>query len=101
MPPATAFLKARAQAVKTTLSTLPAKDKAEKRVTRQMADEFNSLVEEIGRAYPDAAQHLPKRITSTGPMIARQMGHTDATYADLEIMAETVLQILGVIESHS
>ncbi len=96
MPSKVDFLKAKVEAVKNVLEKTTPKER-ENRVTLHLAEEFNSVLKEIGAAFPDAAPHLPKPIPCVG---FRRLGVSDVGYVDLMVFAEQVLRILSVVESH-
>lgn len=96
MPSKIDFLKAKVEAVKSVLETTSPKER-EKRVSVHLAEEFNSVLKEIALAFPDAVSHLPKPIPTQG---YRHLAQSEIAYVDLMIMAEQVLRILSVIESH-
>lgn len=96
MPSKVDFLKAKVEAVKNVLEKTTPKER-ENRVTLHLAEEFNSVLKEIGTAFPDAAPHLPKPIPCVG---FRRLGVSDVGYVDLMVFAEQVLRILSVVESH-
>jgi hypothetical protein len=96
MPSKAAFLKSRLEGMKSVLEKATPKEK-EQRVTTHMAKEFNTILTEIGSAYPDATSQLPKPILSTTKL--RFLGQSDVGYVDLQMMVEQVLRILSLVES--
>jgi uncharacterized protein YllA (UPF0747 family) len=96
MPTSIDFLKARVMSQINTLSSKPEREK-EKYIARQIAEEFNSIVEEIKKVSPDAAGHLPKPITWIGPA-ARNMQVADIRLLELEMLLNQVLAILEVVQ---
>src|SRR5947209_1281254 len=127
MPTQLDFLKAKMLAYKQTLAERTSREK-DGHVSIQIAQEFNAIVEEIKKASPDAAPHLPKPIAAhlakqfnevvkeigealpdVAPHLPKpipsstkftMMGLSDVGYVDLMIMAEQVLRVLSVVESH-
>lgn len=98
MPTAFDFIKAKMLAVKHTLEGKSGKDK-DGRISIQMAQQFNAVVEEIEKASPDAGPHLPKPIEWNSPFARLQ--NADASYLDLEIMVNQVLAVLDVLQEHN
>jgi hypothetical protein len=98
MPSKVAFLKARVEAFKSVLDRATPKER-EGRVSKHLADEFNTILKEIGEECPDAAPHLPKPVRTAMPMMAK-VGLSEIGYVDLLVMAEQVLRVLSVVESH-
>jgi 4-hydroxy-3-methylbut-2-enyl diphosphate reductase IspH len=97
MPSKVDFLRAKVQAVLSALEKASAKER-EGRVSTHVAKDFNEVVKQIGEGFPDASGHLPKPICSSTK--ERFQGLSDVRYVDLVIMAEQVMRILSVIESH-
>src|SRR5262249_43529842 len=97
MPSKVDFLKAKLQAVTSVLEKTSPKER-ENKVSTQLAEQFNEVVKEIGKALPETAPHLPKPIHSSTKFAL--VGQSDVGYVDLMIMAEQVLRVLSVVESH-
>jgi hypothetical protein len=89
------FLKAKVQACKHTLDGKSGKEN-DGRVSIQIAQQFNALVDEIKKESPDAAPHLPQHIAWTGPFA--RIEQADVTFLDLEIMVNQVLAVLDVLQ---
>jgi hypothetical protein len=62
----------------------------------QIADQFNPVVENVKKEYPDAAPHLPQPITWTG-IAAQDMQIADITFIDFEMLLNQVLAVLDVL----
>ena len=79
-------------------STIDKADVEQKKsnISIQIGDSFNELVTEIGEFYPDIKDALPKRISTSG--VYHRVRKSDINYLDLEILVETVLQLLNLIE---
>jgi hypothetical protein len=95
MPTQLDFLKAKVLAYKHTLDGKTSKEK-EKHVAIQIAEEFNSILEEIKKLSPDAAPHLPKPISWKG-IAAQDMQISDIRFLELEMLLNQVLAILDVV----
>lgn len=95
MPTSLDFYKATVLAFKHTLEGKSAKEK-EKHVSIQIADQFNSVVENVKKEYPDAAPHLPQPITSKG-IAAQDMQIADIRFIDFEMLLNQVLAVLDVL----
>ena len=95
MPTALDFHRA---SVITFKNTLDSKSSAEKqrRVSILLAKQFNEIVEDIKREYPDSARHLPPPITWTG-LGADDMQVADIRFLDFEMMINRVLAVLEVL----
>jgi hypothetical protein len=77
--------------------TLEGKSGAAKsgRVSIQLAQQFNAIVDEIKREFSETATHLPQPIRWTGPA-ARIAQQADVTFLDLEMLLNQVLAVLDV-----
>ena len=95
MPTTLDFLKAKVQALKHTLEGKSGKEK-DGRVSIQIAQQFNGILDEVKKESPDAAPHLPQHITWNSPFARLQQA--DVTFLDLEIMVNQVLAILDVLK---
>jgi hypothetical protein len=89
------FLKAKVQAYKHTLDAKSGKEK-EGRISIQIAQQFNGIVDEVKKESRNAAPHLPQHITWTGPFARIQQA--DVTFLDLETMVNQILAILDVLQ---
>jgi hypothetical protein len=98
MPTPLDFLRAKVQAYKHILDGKTAKEK-EKHVSTAVAEEFNGLLEEIKKAVPETAPHLPQPITSTS-FFARDLRVSDVKYLDLELLLSQVLAVLDVLREN-
>jgi hypothetical protein len=97
MPTSLDFHKATVLAFKSTLEGKSAKEK-EKHVAIQIAEQFNSIVENIKKEFPDATTHLPQPITWQG-IAARDMQIADIRFLDFEMLLNQVLAILDVLRA--
>lgn len=88
------LFKVRIKSFKSTLENASEKTK-KGRASITLTENFNSLIEEIGKAYPDIKPALPKKIKATGPFA--RVGASDANYVDLEVYAEQVIGILDLL----
>jgi hypothetical protein len=95
MPTSLDFHKATVLAFKHTLEGKSAKEK-EKHVSIQIAEQFNGVVENVKKEYPDAAIHLPQPITWKG-IGAQDMRIADIRFTDFEMLLNQVLAILDVL----
>jgi hypothetical protein len=95
MPTTFDFIKTKVLAVKYTLDGKSSKEK-EGRISIQIAQQFNGMVDEIKKESPDAAPHLPQHITVTSPFARIQQA--DVTFLDLEIMINQMLAVLDVLQ---
>jgi len=79
-------------------STIEKSSDSQKKVhiAKYMGDTFNTLLSEIETEYPELNSSLPPKIRSTGVYSRAQM--CDITYLDLEILTETTLSLLKLIE---
>lgn len=93
--PKVRLLKARARAFKTTLAQASSKEKQAKAGVG-LAENFNAIVKDIGEEYPDLKDSLPSRITSLSAL--RSLGQSDASYLDVEVLADQVLALLDIME---
>jgi hypothetical protein len=89
------FYKTTVLAFKHTLEGKSAKEK-EKHVSIQIADQFNSVVENVKKEYPDAAPHLPQSITWRG-IATQDMQIADIRFIDFEMLLNQVLAVLDVL----
>lgn len=96
MPTTLDFLKAKVLAVKHTLDSKSSKEKGGQ-ISIQTAQQFNAVIEEIKKASPEAAPHLPQPIQWGGHM-ARLASQANVTFLDLEIMVNQGLAILDVLQ---
>ncbi len=96
MPTSLDFHKATIMAFKNTLEGKSAKEK-EKHISIQIAAQFNSIVDNIKKEFPDAASHLPQPITWNG-IAAMDMQIADITFLDFEMLLNQMLGILEVIQ---
>jgi hypothetical protein len=87
------FLKAKVQAYKHTLDGKSSQEK-DGRVSIQIAQQFNAIVDEIKKELPGTASHLPQSIGWTSPFARLQQA--DVTFLDLEMMVNQVLAVLEV-----
>jgi hypothetical protein len=96
MPTTLDFVKAKVLAVKHTLDGKSSKEKGE-RISIQTAQQFNAVIDEIKKASPEAAPHLPQPI-HWGGHIARLASQAEVSFLDLEIMVNQVLAVLDVLQ---
>jgi hypothetical protein len=95
MPTQMDFLRAKVLAYKNTLDGRAASQKAG-RVSTLIAEQFNAIVEEIKKALPEAASHMPPTITS---ITVPGSGKSDVTFLDLEMMLNQVVSVLDVLRA--
>lgn len=86
---------AKLSSIKSTIEKADVEQKKDN-IAIQIGDSFNELVEEIALSYPDIKDALPKPITTSG--VYHRMRKSDINYLDLEMLVETVLQLLHLIE---
>ncbi len=96
MPTSLDFHKGTITAFKNTLDGKSAKEK-EKHISIQIAEQFNSIVDNIKKEFPDAAPHLPQPITMKG-IASRDMQIADIKFLDFEMLLNQVLGVLEVIQ---
>lgn len=97
MPPSThALLQARLRAFLTTLDKASEKVKAGP-VTRPLAENFNTILADVRKAYPEIADHLPQPINASQGIKA-QMGICDEHYVDLQILVNQTLEVLALAQ---
>ena len=95
MPTSINFHKATITAFKNTLEGKSPKEK-QKHISTQIAEQFNAIVDNIKKEFPDAASHLPQPITSKG-IASRDMQIADIKFLDFEMLLNQVLAVLEVI----
>lgn len=88
------FIRAKLDGIKTTLERVPASDKTG-HIGITIAKDFNTVLQEMGEIYPELASGLPSPIGITGPF--RQLGKAGASYTDLEILCEQVLNLVRLV----
>src|SRR5207249_3920083 len=94
MPTSLDFHKATIMAFKNTLDGKSPKEK-EKHISIQIAEQFNSIVDNIKKEHPDAASHVPQPITMKG-IASRDMQIADINFLDFEMLLNQVLAVLEV-----
>lgn len=67
-------------------------------ISQGVADDFNSLRNDIATAFPELASALPGRIESDN-LGARDFKIADATFLDLELKAEQLGKLLALAAS--
>ncbi len=97
MPISLDFHKATIMAFKNTLDGKSVKEK-DKHISIQIAGQFNSIVANIKKEFPDAASHLPQPITMKG-IPAQDMQIADIRFLDFEMLLNQVLGVLEVIQA--
>jgi hypothetical protein len=97
MPTSLDFHRATIRAFKNTLDGKASKEK-EKHISIQIAEQFNVIVDNIRKEFPDAASHLPQPITMKG-IASRDMQIADIKFLDFEVLLNQVLGILEVLEA--
>lgn len=95
MPSKLVLLKARVRSLKSTLQNASSKEKSNSAGTA-LAMNFNKIVEDTAKVYPDLKDSLPASITSDGPF--SHMGVSDVTYLDLEVFADQLIAMLDVMD---
>jgi hypothetical protein len=89
------ILKAKVQGVLDGLKNATPKQKGG-RVSLHGEQEINRVIKDIGDAYPELRDDLPKQIVTMSQ--AQYAGESDVTFTDLEIIAQTLLKILEIVE---
>jgi hypothetical protein len=89
------LIAAKLQGIIATLERTPASDK-NKLIALHLAQEFNETLKVISDEYPDLAELLPRHLSTRGPMI--DAGKAPASFLDLEIACEQVLNLLDLAE---
>jgi hypothetical protein len=92
------LLKTRVKSIKVTLERASTKEKGEL-AGKALAENFNSLIQEIETAYPELRSALPARITAHGPFA--HMGASDVSYLDLEVFVDQVLNLLELVHDRA
>jgi len=64
-------------------------------VSLEIAHDFNETLKSVSEQYPSIAGALPKPLSTRGPMT--QLGKASASYFDLEIVCEQLLNLLGLV----
>lgn len=98
MPKKIDFLKAKVNAILDVLGGVPSQ-RAEQKVAPALLEQFNGILEEIAKEFPQHAKELPQPLKTKNALFAAH-GMTDIKYLDLQMVASQVMNILGVIESH-
>ena len=98
MPTPLDFVRAKVLAYKNTLDGRSTKEK-EKQVAIPIAQEFNAFLEEIKKAFPEDASHLPQPITWEG-MAAHDFRMSDVRFLELEMLLNQVLAVLDVLRGN-
>jgi hypothetical protein len=91
------FLNARLEAFKRVLDGKSSAEK-DKNVADVIVNEFNSIVKDIAKEFPSAADHLPREVTSHSRMLIGT-GMSDIHYIDLEILVEQVRSIVSILKT--
>ena len=65
-------------------------------ISLSLSENFNNLLVEAGREFPELAEALPRHISSTGAFYSA--GKAEATYLDVEIYARQIANMLGVVD---
>lgn len=89
------LIEASIQGVMKTLERTPASEK-KNLVSLQIVIDFNETLKRISEQYPELIEALPKPLDTRGPMT--QLGKASASYLDLEIVCEQVLNLLGMVQ---
>jgi hypothetical protein len=84
-------------AYKTIIAQTPSKEK-EGQVSKQLADQFNTMLEGIATEWPELAPSLPTRIAARS-QLSRRMALTDFKFVELAIVVEQVLGLLNLYKS--
>ncbi len=96
MPKTVDFLKAKVGAYQKVLSQAASRDK-EGLVSITLAKQFNSLLDEVKKACPEAEPHIPRPITWESAF--SQLAVADVSFLDLEVLVEQVSSILAVVDA--
>ena len=89
------LLRARLTSLKTTLERASEKQKNGP-AGKALAENFNTILQEIETTFPDLKSSLPARVTSHGPFADK--GAADVSYLDLEVFAEQTLSLLQLVQ---
>lgn len=68
-------------------------------ISLSLSENFNNLLVEAGREFPELAEALPRHISSTGAFYSA--GKAEATYLDVEIYARQIANMLGAVDGES
>ena len=96
--PAKRLITAKVQGIMKTLENTPASEK-KNLVSLELAEDFNQTLKRVSVEYPDIANTLPKPLSTRGPMT--QLGKASASFLDLEIVCEQLLNLLGLVGESS
>jgi hypothetical protein len=88
------LLKTRVKSIKATLERASEKQKSGP-AGMAIADNFNTLLDEIEAACPDLKGSLPSRITPSRHFA--HLGVSNISYLDLEVFADQALSLLELI----
>ena len=89
-----AVLKLKVRSILTTIDERP--PSKQDHVTTPMAEHFNSILEEIGSAFPELKDNLPAPIKLGGAF--EDLGVTQSALLDLRIYARQVLDLLELAQ---
>jgi hypothetical protein len=82
------------QGILKTLERTPAPEKKHM-VSLQLAMDFNATLRSVAEHFPAIAQAIPKPLETRGP--ATHAGKAPASFLDLEIACEQVLNLIGMV----
>ena len=86
---------ARLSSIKSTIEKSDVEQRKDN-IALQIGESFNELVSQIAQSYPDIKDALPKPITSSPTF--KRFRKSDINYLDLEMLVETVSQLLHLVE---
>ncbi|MDA0813825.1 MAG: hypothetical protein O3C21_15720 [Verrucomicrobia bacterium] len=96
MPTNIEILRAKARSFKSTLrSATPEEKKGHAGIG--LAENFNRILADVGEAHPDLKDSLPAPLTLKGAF--SEVGKSDTSYLDLEILADQLLALLDLVEN--
>lgn len=82
------------QGILKTLERTPATDKRHL-IALQLAMDFNDILGKVRAQYPEIADTIPKPLTTRGSVTSE--GKAPASFLDLEIVCEQLLNLLGLV----
>ena len=62
-----------------------------------LANEFNNLIDDIGKEFSEIKDSLPAKLTTNG--LFSDMGKADINYLDFEIFTESLISLLNLVDS--
>ena len=89
------LLKARAGAFKTTLGQATS-DEKQGNAGVGLAENFNKILGDIRKAFPELESSLPQPIKSTTSL--RKIAQSNASYLDVQVLADQILALLEIAD---